>query len=745
MSLSIKDLVKSDIYFFNNQQPSNYLNISIENIISAGKLLTQYKQIFGKDKEYLELKRHIKLARASNFTLRISDLFKQNRKDQRACPIELNEKIPQNLRLEPNHLEYWLQITFNQTSLALGLGLDINWVHGTNSSILPFLSASNYRLIPTGQLLQNGIAPMSGEISCGGMDVQGTNQNSISALPIEGANKSWEDYAKKKMYHFPVEKYENIETTFVADLESLKSLSPADDKWDTVIVSLLRSKQWNPKGFAELCKKYENQIKQVIQAGIEKSSLRENSILKALDWDLDDLRAACTDETKRKAIEKELGSFNEDDSFDWYKNDKGGSLRLISTYFINDLNFHWKTIVHVILKVKLKSKDHWDIADVNAIRKNLNLRIQKNLIPYKRRFERLQMAFERPPAVNLTEQDRAMIQSPFPILFASTKTKGKSHIKELSVKSAQLEKDINIIFVDKQNISTMNQWLRNQDIHTVQVLDAKYLEEMQQFPLYHSPFQVLENSSYLSMNEQRQLQDFLEQKVFPLYRIPYQNGQHRVVHGVPHALRVSAIFGQIIAELYKEQLQKIRCKPTHLICGIGLHDVARQGDGVDKWDKQSGEKCEEVLEEMGADKITANLFNQAIDDKESQTPNSLEHKILHDSDCLEIMRDLSENEDFDFKRLWIYKELEHEVVFALIHEAKEFISLTEIPTIKNYIENHAHPYAAIINILSYAHNNSGRFSLMVNNLSTAFEAFEGNISLPQEIQQKIQEKIGKRS
>ena len=65
----------------------------------------------------------------------------------------------------------------------------------------------------------------------------------------------------------------------------------------------------------------------------------------------------------------------------------------------------------------------------------------------------------------------------------------------------------------------------------------------------------------------------------------------------------------------------------------------------------------------------------------------LEQEIVHDADCIEILRCLPNMDDFKIAHLHCLKNLDSEVVQAVVDEAKLFISIVDRAPFKEAIDN----------------------------------------------------------
>ncbi|MEI8124604.1 MAG: hypothetical protein WCG42_02485, partial [Parachlamydiaceae bacterium] len=79
----------------------------------------------------------------------------------------------------------------------------LTWVHGSNSAILPNLPPTDMQLIPTGRLLKIGVTPLSGELEAG-IGVNGINKYKISGTSLNDAQQAIR-YADNSSFHTTVE------------------------------------------------------------------------------------------------------------------------------------------------------------------------------------------------------------------------------------------------------------------------------------------------------------------------------------------------------------------------------------------------------------------------------------------------------------------------------------------------------------------------------------------------------------
>ena len=110
-----------------------------------------------------------------------------------------------------------------------------------------------------------------------------------------------------------------------------------------------------------------------------------------------------------------------------------------------------------------------------------------------------------------------------------------------------------------------------------------------------------------------------------------------------------------------------------------LHDSGRKGEGVDQaqWERVSAEQCEDHLLAIGCRPELAAECRQGIINKDGNN-KSLIARLIHDADCLEIMR-VPEGNHFDIKELDLFQEFKNqqntpELLYRLSSQVRAFIA-----------------------------------------------------------------------
>ena len=190
-----------------------------------------------------------------------------------------------------------------------------------------------------------------------------------------------------------------------------------------------------------------------------------------------------------------------------------------------------------------------------------------------------------------------------------------------------------------------------------------------------------------------------------IYSRPYlneakSNGIARLIHGIQHVTR-AAINVPIFANLYRRfgdvKALSLTNEDIKLLQIAALfHDSAREGEGVDLWDQESGLFFYEyVTKTLGISSSKAKLFAEAIANKDAdennyfelidlswvkrkgKSPKNIHQKLIHDADCLEIIR---ARDHFDASYLDFYKDIAEsneeafDIMAKLITEARSLIA-----------------------------------------------------------------------
>ncbi len=165
----------------------------------------------------------------------------------------------------------------------------------------------------------------------------------------------------------------------------------------------------------------------------------------------------------------------------------------------------------------------------------------------------------------------------------------------------------------------------------------------------------------------------------------------RDIHGTMHATRV-VLWSQLLRLIYQTNNSSVSANPVYLALTAALHDAARENEGTDYWDDESSELVFIQLRALGVPESEISIYKQAVSEKDPANFSFTTdiQALVHDSDCLDIMR-IYGLEGFRSENLNIYrKEPEQkECLDEIISEVAEFIKLTETASVKTYMEHNS--------------------------------------------------------
>ena len=171
-------------------------------------------------------------------------------------------------------------------------------------------------------------------------------------------------------------------------------------------------------------------------------------------------------------------------------------------------------------------------------------------------------------------------------------------------------------------------------------------------------------------------------------------------HGAMHAARTT-LWGLLLTELYRHYTGEVEEHPRDLLLAMTHHDCAREDEGADLWDRQSGDRFAAYLEARGdVDPRYRAYFADAIANKEKR--NTMARQMVQAADCLDILRvsvflrplqvqhGWEPRGAFNSDQLDLYgviSDMEGKrSAAALLGEIHHFIRLTEVPETRVWFE-----------------------------------------------------------
>lgn len=120
----------------------------------------------------------------------------------------------------------------------------------------------------------------------------------------------------------------------------------------------------------------------------------------------------------------------------------------------------------------------------------------------------------------------------------------------------------------------------------------------------------------------------------PIYLRHEQSFDMYSIHGRMHICR-NLIFSETMLRYYLSETHQTP-NPDEVRYAVAFHDAGRQGNGRDLWEADSAKLCEEYLMKMGWTQADSNRASSHITKSEERW--TLEKRIVHDADILDIMR-----------------------------------------------------------------------------------------------------------
>jgi len=544
-------------------------------------------------------------------------------------------------------------------------------VHGTHSAALPLILKMGSKLLASGKLFSAGVAPLTGE---GTSAIGGNNVTGISAMPPDSSwnqpQAIWtEQFAKRSSRFLISERY----ATGINSFGSQNAVRP-----------LL----FNPE------KEYET------------------------------VHAACT------AL---LSSSPATDSYFWF-DFKRSILRLKQTenaLFMQRMESQLKALQAAFAKLPTTENLH------------------------RKQFAGCLEVWQQDPKVELDPKD-PMIANELPLLFAASSFGIEPYsehwhrlrgIDEVLVEQdLTLGQDLDLVFTSNEALPLVKKAVSKLPLHVLSLNAGRYLQmrnmalgsvERGSFMkgntlstrLFHSdilPYYATllsERPSYLHAHE-KPFFGFEFGADFAKYKkaVESKAAPSRSIHGAMHACRV-ALFSLMLKNIYASKNKPVEVSLQQLLSTAGLHDAAREDEGIDRTDPVSAKMARHYVRDCifngHQDKIPKGLLEtieQAILHKDELPYKTVLQRIVSDADRFDIVRVLKDpKKEFrlDEVALMTVPEFRDFPIAKLMEEIIEFVQETEKPALKLYLEHNSQDYlfdlALIFNDL---HKKRNRFPIM---------------------------------
>ena len=131
----------------------------------------------------------------------------------------------------------------------------------------------------------------------------------------------------------------------------------------------------------------------------------------------------------------------------------------------------------------------------------------------------------------------------------------------------------------------------------------------------------------------KEFQNELQERILPLYQVHERHFDWVGIHGCMHICR-ALIFAEAMGRAYAEKSENVDFFAIRL--AVAFHDAGREGNGVDLWEMQSRQLCQEYVGKFYPDKGTG--YAQDVGQLIKSGEYDLDYRVVHDADVLEIMR-----------------------------------------------------------------------------------------------------------
>lgn len=191
-----------------------------------------------------------------------------------------------------------------------------------------------------------------------------------------------------------------------------------------------------------------------------------------------------------------------------------------------------------------------------------------------------------------------------------------------------------------------------------------------------------------------------------IHRVREGASPPRIIHGPLHATRV-ALWSGLLWVLFKDCGLAVIDDVSTLQLAAAFHDVARQDEGIDRWEPESERTFIRWLKHRTP---SAHIGHDCL---AGATRSSI-LSIIKDADTIDILRVLPSLRAFEPARLsfWCSAKIPHPVREKLVNEAYIFIRLTEQPDCKRELEGSGALYFSLMQVIVQTHKEFMCFPLL---------------------------------
>lgn len=295
-------------------------------------------------------------------------------------------------------------------------------------------------------------------------------------------------------------------------------------------------------------------------------------------------------------------------------------------------------------------------------------------------------------------------------------------IKVYDFELAMVQELINMII--NSRCETFSASLTSVDLIAKGQLEFAHELQLRILPEYATPYP--RNPSYKKEKKVRLDDPFYEEYQ---KRIEEGQGVARLIHGPMHSAR-GAIWNLLFHRLGEMKDQHPICKGTIFQKAFSFHDIMRQNEGKDYWDKSSARYY--YTHRIVSDPSNINLthFTQALEFKDPPNGQFFSdlHQDIHDADVVEMYpRALFNRAEFREEELCFFKrypDISKEFKDGLLNEIFAFNTYTNVPKLHFYMETRVkNYYAELMRLLHYLNERWNELPLLNIILDREIAAF----------------------
>lgn len=642
----------------------------------------------------------------------------------------------------------------------------LSWCTGSRSHIFigleqvkkDNLEEGSMALVPTGRLINHNIVPLCGELSSG-IATKGVNQLSLSGVMLSDYELAME-YALNDSYSKPnVEESKSFIRNFVEDKYKFKF----SHTYKLHVLRYLKLREENDPDFEEIRTLITKYFDNATPLSPEWKAAYENGLIRQEEnqfytENFPEERPFCEENTPLYKGSIIGYRTRNDSSWTW-------NWAVVSSVNENNITFLMNANFEITReKTQLKRPEASDFlpekklfslsensAFVNT-EQFLGLHAHSNI-------KDLYDNYDKILPLSPHEKNRLTTQN-YPVIFGAAVNQERLSrsgfaSERICKGSLRLGNEIKVLFVKNKNLQDVNQWIETHDakIKAATFSSLIYLtilsfinhegsiglaaERMSTTPSLLQPSLDLSTMQEIR-GVQNQINAALQNDILPVYgtmfsanptyrskgqeiavqrpfyganlnyseyRKAVQNGKMlpRNSHGAMHATR-TAIWSQLFINMMPGSEQMSPRERFLLAVAAASHDSKRKDEGEDHWDVDSSEFVDSYLMAAFPNPLDRTKWVHALANKDPAKNNFTcpIQRAIHDADCLEYFRVLSDKDRFEKERLTVFNMpgVDQDKLNRVIEEAYKFIAKTDGSYLKNKLERHStHYYKTVLGMI----------------------------------------------